>query len=123
MLDSLKQVGSTLYVQSEDIVKIYETPERPGGLVYVVTREQRGLMPSEIYHTSDWPMAKVRAALGLTDVTELDRMLTDPADDDSVGTAVDTLLAQLGDPSQFIENAGDDWEPIVRAVITILGVE
>lgn len=71
MTSNLVQVGSTLYVCPGDVVKIYQTSERPGGLVYVVTRG--GLMGDHLYRNTDWSIEMVRAALGLVDSTDFYR--------------------------------------------------
>lgn len=78
----LVQLGSDLYLLPEDVVKIYTTePLKIEGLIdspgetYVVSRTYGFMGPQDVYRTSDWPIEKIRAALGLTDVDALERML------------------------------------------------
>lgn len=76
---SLVQCGSDLYLMTEDVVKVYRTePLKIAGIidtpdyVYIVTRTYLFNEPSDIYRTSDWPIQRVCAALGLTDVSGLE---------------------------------------------------
>ncbi|WP_078278579.1 hypothetical protein [Mycobacteroides franklinii] len=75
----LVQVGSDLFVMAADVVKIYRTnelPEKyPTGCVYVVSRSMGFSGPHDGYRTTDWPIEKVLAALGITPVEQLEQMV------------------------------------------------
>lgn len=75
-VSDLVQVGSDLWVQKDDVVRIYRTDERSGGLVYVVFEEHNNFTDkkSRCYRNTDWPIERVVAALGLVDATGLDEM-------------------------------------------------
>lgn len=80
MMSTLTQLGSTLYVQASDVVRVtwrepYETnyPEKKShpGKTVITVRASGGFLGggSDHYYDSDWPFERVRHALGLNDMT------------------------------------------------------